>query len=304
MNNEMRSGFRIGTGYWFDPQQSLGIEGGFSMLESQSTLFGAASNGSPILARPFTDATTGLPQAQLVAFPGSSSGAIDVRVSSGNFYEAHFDFVEKVFDTGFVRLDSLLGYRFYRYDEGLRIQSQVTPSSSSIVPGSQIATVDNFNTSNQFHGLDLGFRTRFNFNEDLSLTLLTKVAVGHLDRHVNINGTTVTTVPGATPLVLNGGFNALSSNSGYFPNGDWATMPEIGLNLNWRINPNPQLRLGYTLLYLDRVGRAADQINTTINTNLLPPAVSPLTGPNQPAFNFIRSDVFIQSINLGLEFSF
>ena len=135
----------------------------------------------------------------MVAFPGSSSGAIDVRVSSGNFYEAHFDFVEKVIDTGFVRLDSLLGYRFFRYDEGLRIQQQVTPTNGVFTQGTQIATVDNFNTSNQFHGLDLGFRTRFNFNDDLSLTVLTKIAVGHLDRHVNINGTTVTTVPGRLP---------------------------------------------------------------------------------------------------------
>ena len=81
-------------------------------------------------------------------------------------------------------------------------------------------------------------------------------------------------------------------------------MPEIGLNLNWQISSNLKLQLGYTLLYLDRVGRAADQINTNINTNLLPPAVTPLTGPNEPTFNFIRSDVFIQSINLGLVFTF
>ena len=35
----MNGGFRLGAGYWFGPE--LGIEAGFSMLESQSTLFSA-----------------------------------------------------------------------------------------------------------------------------------------------------------------------------------------------------------------------------------------------------------------------
>ena len=40
VTDDMRSGFRFGTGYWFDHERTLGIDAGFSVLESQSTIFG------------------------------------------------------------------------------------------------------------------------------------------------------------------------------------------------------------------------------------------------------------------------
>ena len=84
MNNDYRSGFRLGTGYWFNSQHTLGIEAGFMMIEGQSTTFSASSDGTQILARPFTDATTNLAQAVLVAFPTLSSGSIAIRASNAN----------------------------------------------------------------------------------------------------------------------------------------------------------------------------------------------------------------------------
>jgi hypothetical protein len=75
VNNDARSGFRVTLGGWLDSAQTLGVEGSFFMLERQATGFTASSPGSPILARPFVDATTGLPAAaELVAFPGTLSG--------------------------------------------------------------------------------------------------------------------------------------------------------------------------------------------------------------------------------------
>src|SRR5436190_6238919 len=34
-NDELRSGVRLGAGCWLDPEQTLGVEAGFMMLESQ-----------------------------------------------------------------------------------------------------------------------------------------------------------------------------------------------------------------------------------------------------------------------------
>src|SRR5262249_7361384 len=151
VNGDVRSGFRLAAGWWFADHGTLGIEGGFSVLESQATLFGAASDGTVILARPFTDARDGTAQASLVAFPGSSTGSITVRAASGNFYEAHFDFTEKVFDTDGIRLDSLLGYRFFHYTEALGVRTVVNPTDPNFVPGTQVVTGDDFNTHNEFH---------------------------------------------------------------------------------------------------------------------------------------------------------
>ena len=96
VNDDIRSGVRFGAGGWLTADHVYSIEAGFSALESQSSVFSASSNGSPILARPYIDANTGLRQAQIVAFPGISNGAIDTRVSSGNFYETHIDIAESL----------------------------------------------------------------------------------------------------------------------------------------------------------------------------------------------------------------
>ena len=52
------------------------------------------------------------------------------------------------------------------------------------------------------------------------------------------------------------------------------------------------------------LSRAADQVDLTINPNLFPQPNPPAVGPSRPAFNMIRSDMWIQSLNVGLEWSF
>ncbi len=237
VTDDMRSGFRLGTGYWFDHERTLGIDAGFSVLESQSTIFGAPSDGTTILARPFYNAVTNAQDSVLIAFPGSSSGSVEVRATLGNLWDLHFDFTENVIDQHWFRLDSLVGYRYCRYDEGVHIGQNIVivnpPPGSSYAEGTQIATVDNFGTQNAFNGCDLGLRTHLCWNR-LSLDLLTKVAVGDLHRQVNINGSQVTTVPGApAPSSQAGGVLALSTNSGNYSSNEFTYVPEIGANLSW-----------------------------------------------------------------------
>ena len=128
-------------------------------------------------------------------------------------------------DTGAFRLDSLLGYRYYRYDEGLRIRQVINPTGANFVPGTQILSGDDFSTKNEVNGLDLGLRARFTWDQ-LTMTVLAKVAVGRVQRYESISGGTTTLVPGQPAVNNNGGLLALSSNSGVHPNGDWAAMPD------------------------------------------------------------------------------
>ena len=55
----MRSGLRFDMGGWITADRFLGIDVGFSVLESRNALFYGASTGTPILARPFTDLASG-----------------------------------------------------------------------------------------------------------------------------------------------------------------------------------------------------------------------------------------------------
>ena len=75
VNNDWRSGGRITAGYWFDPQRSRGIEASFFGLENLSTGFATDTNANPILARPFTNALTGFPDALIAGFPGLATGS-------------------------------------------------------------------------------------------------------------------------------------------------------------------------------------------------------------------------------------
>jgi len=296
-NEDARWGFRLGAGWWFDGEHTLGVEAGFTMMESESTIFAATSNGNPILARPFFNALTNKQDAVLVAFPNSTMGSLVAQASSGNFYEAHLDLVGNVVNQSWCRLDALFGYRFYNYDEGLRITSAITPTFQ---PGTQTVTVDQFSTQNTFNGFDFGLKAKVCWH-DLSLDLLGKAAIGNVNREVSIIGSQ--TVSGANPAVNVGGLYALSSNIGIHNSHDWALLPEFGCTLNWQVWSHARLYLGYSFLMLEQIARAADQVDQRVNTDLLPPQRS-TTGPSLPAFTLDRGDVWIQTFNFGVEFSF
>ena len=303
VDRDIRAGFRAAAGYWFGEDRLWGIEAGFMMLESQTAFFSKASNGTPILARPFADATNFSSQAVLVAFPNLSTGSIDARAGSANFYEGHGDVALKlVGDGGPLRFDALLGYRFYRYDESLGIVQTLNPLGPLFVAGTQIVSTDGFTTTNEFHGLDLGVRPSLMWG-GLSLDLLAKVALGNLRQTVNIAGSQVITTPGAATVTQVGGVFALPTNIGSYTRNELVAFPELGFGTSWHVTPNLTIRLGYSALLLNGIASASDQVNPLINPSRFP-VVNMTTGPNQPAFNLRRSDTWIQSITLGVQVSY
>lgn len=302
VNDAVRAGFRFGAGYWFGPQRIIGVEAGFMMLESQSNFFGASSDGSTILARPYLDANTGSPASVLVGFPGAASGAIQIRATSGNLYETHIDIVENAVDEGWFKLNPMIGYRFLRYDEGLRIGQSVLPSDPSIIPGTQISTGDDFTTHNEFAGCDLGLRTQFQW-QGFTLGLLSKLAVGKMRNQVNISGGQLVSTPGAAPVSQVGGVYALQSNIGSYSNSEWSLVPELGANLGWQVSSNVRLTMGYSVLWLQDVARAANQIDFTVNPNLFPPAQSNVS-PGRPIFLGNLEDIWIQNLSIGMQYTY
>ena len=307
INDEVRSGLRLIAGFWFTPERILGAEAGFMIVESQAAVFSATSDGTTILARPFINSLTNVPEAAFVAIPSSSSipgsaGTVTAHASSGNFYEAHLDLTEKITDLGWVRLDTLLGYRFYRYDEGLIIQQTLFPFQRAVT-GTKIVNSDNFQTKNEFNGGDFGMRAEFVLG-DLSLGILGKLGVGDVHREVDIQGSQVVIVPTTAPVVRTGSLYALSSNIGLHGDDDWTLLPEFGLNLGWQATSNLRVTLGYSVLWLNRIARASDQIDMMVNPNLFPPATSTPTTTDHPAYSRNRADVWLQCLNFGVELTY
>ena len=298
------SGLRLGAGWWFSDDRTLGLEAGFMALQSQTSGFAATSNGSQILARPYTDATTSLNQAVLLAFPGSvRRTSVVVAANSAGFFSGNIDFVDKNYETSWYRLSSIFGYRYYTYSENLRIDQDIMPTSTAFVPGTQIASSDHFATRNIFNGADLGLRNEFYWN-NFSLEVLTKIAIGRMNALASVNGSSVTSVPGTAPVISQNGVYALGSNSGAFSRDHMAILPELGLTLKWQVCNCTQLRLGYSLMLLNgAVCGPATRSTKLINpANFVPGTVSP--SPNEPSFMLRTSDVWIQSLNFGLVITF
>jgi hypothetical protein len=165
VNNDARSGFRVTTGGWLNEQQTLGLEGSFFMLERQATGFTASSPGSPILSRPFVDATTGLPSAELVAIPGVLSGTVGAAESSTGLLGAGALLRCNLCCGCGYRVDALGDYRYLRFTDGLTVTENLVstnPTSPTFIPlGTMIDVMYRFVTRNEFNGGDLGLAGQF-----------------------------------------------------------------------------------------------------------------------------------------------
>jgi hypothetical protein len=304
VNNDWRSGGRIQAGYWLDSEQKWGIEANFFMLDDADANFSAASNGNPILARPFFNAITNHPDAELIAFPGVATGQISIRETStllgtGVWLRRNLCCGEC------YRLDALVGYRYLHLGDHLGINEDLvsTDATSATVPvGTHVAVFDQFNTSNNFNGADLGLTGEWRYGRWV-LEGLAKVALGENSSTLDVNGSTTITVPGSAPLTQSGGLLALSSNSGHFTRDRFGVVPEVGIKVGYQITPQIRANVGYDFLYWSDVIRPGSQIDPVVNPNLLPPATP--GGPNRPATRLDDTvNLWVHGVSFGLEFRF
>src|SRR5690606_5668089 len=94
------------------------------------------------------------------------------------------------------------GYRFFRLDEGLLIQS-VDITSGGLLNGATLTIADNFATSNQFHGGDVGLSGEWHVGR-FSFSGVTKVALGNMHETVMIDGSRQLVVGMATTTAVGG----------------------------------------------------------------------------------------------------
>jgi hypothetical protein len=305
VNSGVRSGGRFALGYWLDDCQRIGVEVDFFMLETLGSGFSAGSNGNTILARPFFDATLGRQSSELVAFPGLVAGAVTAGESSTGLLGADALLRYNLCCGCNSRLDVVGGYRFLRLADRVEVAESITTTSSSSVGllGTNFAVTDRFETTNDFHGFDLGLRGELRQGPWV-LAGRADVAVGNNHEVLDINGSTTATEPGAPPVTSSGGLLALQSNIGRTTRDRVVVIPEFGARLGYQLTPRLQAYAGYTFIYWGETLRAGNQIDLTVNPNLLPPVTTPVAGPFRPAPKSDNTSLWIQGIDLGLEFRF
>jgi hypothetical protein len=323
LGTEGRSGFRLSGGRWFDCQQCLGVQASFFLLETRGDNFTAASDesGSPILARPFNDASPfppllGGPASELVSFPGIFSGTVEVRSSSTVWgADAHLRHCLLSPCCGMpvcgpscapstTRLDVIGGLRYLRLRESLGIREDILsidPNSEVIVPGTRFEVYDYLQTESEFYGLDLGIMGEQSWGM-FSLAATARLAFGVSRNQVDIHGVSRTTVPGGDPVVSAGGLLAQPTNSGSYDASNFTIVPQLDLKLYCNLRPNIRASLGYTFLYWDHVARPGDQIDLQVNSTQI--GGFPRVGLALPEFELRDSSYWLQGVSAGLEIKF
>ena len=302
VNNPIRSGGRFRAGYWFTPDQTIGMDGSFFFLGGQNVGFGAASDGLPILTRPFLNVNTNKEDAFLVASPGSEAGSVTAAMSSF-LWGAEANLRGMLFRGPSYQVSLLGGFRFLDLNESLCIRQMDTlipQSFSDPIVGTM--SVDHFHTSNQFYGGQIG--TDFMWSRGrFFVDVLSKVALGASVERANIRGWSSFANSNGQSGSIGVSDLALPSNIGRSGQNTFAVVPEFGLNLGYAVTRHVRLTVGYSFLYWSSVFRPGDQIDRAINTTEFPALVNNGTpsGPPRPNFTFKDSDFWAQGVNFGLE---
>lgn len=307
IGDESRLGWRLAAGKWLDDGHCTGVEFNyFSVFDSNSgSLFSAGTtgefgSGDPILARPFYDVVRQGENALLTSFPNLYDGSLTVSGSS----EIHSlgVLLRRHLRSGPLgRIDLLSGYRFLRFWDSLRVDERLlsTAATGGIEQNTMFHIVDDFDARNDFHGGELGLTTTLQ-RGCWDVEFLTKFAVGRVYRTVTTEGSTTshTPPPDSSMSSAVGGMFALPTNIGVSKTSDVAIMPEFGINLAYAWRQHVRLTAGYTLILLNDVARASEQIDRNVNPSYLPG--NQPSGVQRPAVRNATSDLWIQGFNFGV----
>ena len=281
------SGLRLHSGYWFTPDQLVGLEGGDFLLEHRSVSYTAASNAAsdPLLKVPFFDTFVGQELGANVSFPndaanlnGGLAGSV-VAANSLRLWGGDFAGALNLLNDRTLRIDMLVGFRYLDLDETASLVQDFTPIGQPLfggflghpVPvGSQIASLDNFHTRNQFYGGTLAGRLDWQLRERLGISLLTRVALARTEERSAVNGLSTLSMPGTGLLTARGGTLALPSNIGVQHGSDFAVVPEVNLILYYQLTSYLRTTVGYSFLYWSDVVRPGSQIDRNVDSRQIP----------------------------------
>jgi hypothetical protein len=292
----------------------LAVEGSYFVLERRSAGFGIASDatGSPLIARPIISDVAGIQESYSTSFPGFFAGASEI-VSHTRLQGFEVNAAAHLLRNSTSSLDVIAGYRYLDLREDLLFSDQLTPLvpnflkfvGASVAPGSSVADFDGFRTRNHFNGGQIGARWQQVIGP-LEVGVTGKVALGATTTRVEIDGATTLNTPGAAPVTVPGGILAQVGNIGTHSHSEFSVVPEVGVNVGWRITDYLTANVGYTFLYWTHVARPGAQIDPRVNPFVVPSDQNFGTGPTagHPLFGLRTSDFWAQGINFGVTLRF
>ena len=128
-------------------------------------------------------------------------------------------------------------------------------------------------------------------------------------------GASAAIIPGGTIRTASGGLLVLPpANQGRFTTDWFAVSPELNLTAGMQVTDSIRVSLGYTYLYLNSVIRPGSQVNSVINSGLVPTSsnfglTSNVTPPptliiSQPRVFTRQDDFSAHGLTMSVEFRF
>jgi hypothetical protein len=305
LGGEMIPGLRGNFGFWLDDCQSIGAGGRvFGLFGSDSTQT-YTSDGTSSLGVPFLDvfqAQQGqlLQGAQIIAQGsqglGVDTGSISVDTDTDFIAaEAYGRFL--LARSGTSRADLIGGYTFARLDDSLGLRSRsVNGITDNIPDGTVTETLDQFGTSNTFHGGHIGFTTDITRGR-WTFSTLGKVSIGNMSQETQVAGRTVITPPlnGGPQLTDNNGILTYGSNDGTLQREVFTFIPEAGAKLRYCLTPKVKFNVGYTFIFFPDVAMAGSLIDPVVDTRQNEPF---------PRSRIGRDTYYLHGLDLGLSYQF
>jgi hypothetical protein len=290
-------GVRGTLGYWFDRNQNFGIFTRAFRYGEEEIGYHAASDGNPILARPFFDVGLGIEDAVVVAYPGIARGRIDIDTS--NEVRGYDVLLRKMLYYGDCnRLDLIGGYHATEVFDDVRVAHEIisVDPEGRVPVGTRINTADTFRAENEFHGGSIGVMAT-GYDGRLTWNLLSKVSFGNNRETVSIRGSSTTSIPGGGSATFDQGLLALDSNSGVYERDVFAIVPELDLSLMYNLSSMLSVSVGYSLIYWSDIALAGDAIDTTINPTQIE---GPIIGPSRPRYSLVDDDFWLHGLTFGV----
>jgi hypothetical protein len=300
-------GARVTAGFYLDPCGQTAIEVSGFILGQETARFTANSAQFPVIARPFFNLNQNQEFSQLVAFPGVSTGNLQIRAPS-RLWGAESNLRCNVCCGCDYKVDALAGFRYLDLDESITIQENIQGLAGAPPPftNAQTTVVDRFATHNQFYGGQIGVDSEFHRGAWV-LGLRGKLGLGDTHQRLTIDGSERIVAPDGTVQNFRGGLLALPSNIGQYTRDRFSVVPEVGVSLGYQLTEHLRVSVGYNFLYWTNVLRPGKQIDRVIDVTQIPNfniAGSTPTGQNRPAVPFKESDFWAQGLTVGLEFRY
>jgi hypothetical protein len=306
-----QSGIRLGTGVWLTDDHCIGIDASYFQLQQgkQSAFF--ASPGDPVIGPTFYDPVQGQQIIILASMPAIAAGSLAPGLRSAvigveatnRLWGAELNVRTRGAAVFFAdTLDWFAGFRHLQYSEGLTIATHSEPLPGN-TGASTIDIVDRIGTINQFWGPQVGFQSRAYWRQ-FSFDFIGKIALGGMHEVSKFNGSTTFSSPGTAPVTTPGGILAQPTNLGPVSRDVVTFIPEITATLGYQFLPNLRGTIGYNFLYIGRVARAGQQIDSVDSRNVQAlAAYDPANATPRPYhFGPDSSRFWAQGLNLGLEF--